>query len=118
MKLNETSECEGETIESQPCNLDTSCNSGVIELLNYESNLDLTWIIKSDCDYVHVWSEVFKTRNEKDFLSTGSGRASYIYSADEHVDLVLQNGTYLHFSSDGGISDDGFSLNWTCIDYS
>ena len=114
MKINETSECQGEALEPQPCNLDTSCDSGVIDLQKYESNLDLIWLIKPDCEYFHLWSEMFKTWNEHDFLDIGGDR----FFDNDHIDLMLKNGTYLHFISDGATNDDGFVLNWMCADFS
>ena len=50
--------------------------SGTIQLLNYDNNLEESWSVETECDLVHIQSEMFKTEKNFDYVVIGESRIS------------------------------------------
>ena len=85
--------------------------SGEISLIDYSNDYTALWTVESDCDKTHIFSTVFNTRANVDFVTIESAK----YSGVLTLDLVVPNSFYVGFSSGGGeLAKPGVVLLWEC----
>ena len=85
--------------------------SGELAILDYAYNQNNLWKIESTCNETHIFSTVFDTRANVDFVTIESAK----YSGVLTLDLVVPNSFYVGFSSGGGeLAKPGVVLLWEC----
>ena len=91
-----------------------SGTSGTISIIDYETNLDISWTIESTCGSrgVRLFSELFQLETDYDWIFIG-GRN---YTADFPIDQTFPDIIGIHFHSDYTYSASGFIIHWNCID--
>ena len=88
--------------------------NGTIAHLDYADNEDISWTIQSDCDMLYIYSEVFNTEANYDFLFIGDYRFD---GDDEEIREIVQGSSVtIRFTSDSSITRSGFILHWRCSD--
>lgn len=85
-------------------------SNGSIEYLNYSNDAYAAWRVESDCDQVHIYSEVFDTEADFDYLVINGAS----YSGSGNISQIVPGNFSLQFSSDNSENASGFILHWTC----
>ena len=86
-------------------------SSGEIALSNYDNDYAALWKVESNCDKTHVFSIIFDTEANTDFLSI----AGAMFSGFLSFDLIVSNTFFVGFSAGSGeIKKPGFNLFWEC----
>ena len=85
--------------------------NGIIELLEYENDHNQEWRVESECDQVHIVSNLFHTEGVFDHVTIEGVE----YSGEfVEIDQIVGTAFSVVFSSDGSITHTGFSLAWSC----
>ena len=84
--------------------------NGTIELSPYESNMDETWMIESNCENIRIWSELFETTKGFDFLWIGENE----YNGNDKINQTMTNNSTIRFKSNRWVDKKGFKLIWNC----
>ena len=86
------------------------CISGVVKILNYQNNENITWPIDSDCEAVQVRSIIFQIENGFDYLTVNGQK----YTGNDRINIIVPQIFLIQFTSDGTVTDTGFVLRWSC----
>ena len=85
--------------------------AGGISMLNYANNQNKLWKIESKCSETHIFSTVFDTRANVDFMTIEGAKYSGLLS----FDLLVSNSFFVEFSSGSGeVTKPGVVLSWGC----
>ena len=81
---------------------------------NYPDNYEQGWSIKSECDNIHVISEIFQTQSCCAHMKI----AEVKYTGNDAINTVIDSSSFVAvFSSDGIETLSEFVIHWSCYVY-
>lgn len=92
-------------------------------MLNYAHNTRVTWTVNSDCDRVHIYSELMYIEKDWDVFEINATqlgeKVTHFYTGQVHFELVVDGSAFTAmFSSDDSNlyldSYPGFNVTWQC----
>ena len=87
--------------------------SGVIELHQYKNNVEISWLVHSDCEFVRILSSMMNTQEKYDYVTIGENE----YSGTTSIDMILPTVFTVGFKSNKQHTTKGFVLNWNCLEW-
>ena len=93
--------------------------SGIIELHQYKNNVEISWLVHSDCEFVRITSSMMNTQKKYDYVTIGEKQ----YSGTTKIDMILTTFFSVGFKSNKQhtlrkhILQKGFVLNWNCLQW-
>ena len=84
--------------------------TGVITHTNYSRDEEISWEIESDCESVHIFSNIFKTEKDIDIVRINDKT----YSGEISINEVIRSNFSVSFDPQMYRTEFGFMLEWRC----
>ena len=86
---------------------------GAISHTDYLNNNEMNWTVNSNCESITIWSTLFQTESYFDTVTINHKQ----YSGRQTVyDVIGTPNFTVNFVSDESVTDDGFILQWKCLE--
>jgi len=90
---------------------------GVLQLVDYHTEVDLYWEVAPECPWVNIWSEQFYNRfwSRNEYFIINGTRWPHRLRNNDFINHILPTGFSVAFSSQNRYQNQELILKWRCL---